>query len=69
MGSGFERFIGSRGTHSFPSISALWIQLEHARQSASEIALFLELGIDGYFTDHPGIGAAAMSAFERRGNN
>ena len=30
----------------------------------AEMKLFLELGIDGYFTDHPGIGSAARDAFE-----
>ncbi len=29
----------------------------------AEMKLFLELGIDGYFTDHPGIGSAALDAF------
>ena len=34
---------------------------------ASEALLFLDLGIDGYFTDFPGIGAAARNAFTARG--
>src|SRR5688572_33056550 len=28
-----------------------------------ELKLFLGLGLDGYFTDHPGIGSAARDAF------
>ena len=32
----------------------------------AEATLFLELGIDGYFTDHPGIGVAARNAFVKR---
>jgi glycerophosphoryl diester phosphodiesterase len=31
-----------------------------------EVRLFLEAGIDGFFTDHPGIGAAAREMFLRR---
>ena len=31
----------------------------------SEAIRFLELGMDGFFTDHPGIGAAAVAAFQR----
>jgi len=30
---------------------------------ASEATLFLEAGVDGYFTDHPAIGVAARDAF------
>ena len=32
----------------------------------AEATLFLELGIDGYFTDHPGVGVAARDAFVKR---
>jgi glycerophosphoryl diester phosphodiesterase len=31
----------------------------------SEAIRFLELGVDGFFTDHPSIGAAAVAAFQR----
>jgi glycerophosphoryl diester phosphodiesterase len=31
-----------------------------------EALLFLEAGLDGYFTDHPGLGVAARDAFVRR---
>jgi glycerophosphoryl diester phosphodiesterase len=34
---------------------------------AAEITRFLELGIDGFFTDFPAIGVQAVAAFERRG--
>jgi glycerophosphoryl diester phosphodiesterase len=32
----------------------------------AEATRFLELGIDGYFTDHPGIGVGARNAFVER---
>ena len=32
---------------------------------AGEAALFLKAGVDGYFTDHPAIGAGARKAFSR----
>ena len=32
----------------------------------AEATLFLELGIDGYFTDYPGIGVAARNAFVKK---
>jgi len=32
---------------------------------AAEATLFLEAGVDGYFTDHPALGVAARDAFRR----
>jgi glycerophosphoryl diester phosphodiesterase len=33
---------------------------------AAEITRYLEIGIDGFFTDFPAIGVQAVGAFERR---
>jgi glycerophosphoryl diester phosphodiesterase len=33
----------------------------------SKLLLFLEAGVDGFFTDHPDVGVAARDAFLERG--
>ena len=47
--------IGHRG--------ASGLRPEHTLEAYYLALLFLDLGVDGYFTDFPGIGAAARNAF------
>ena len=66
-----DTFIDTDGTELFSSTPANLRRSDVASPStrgdlAAEIMAFLQAGVDGVFTDDPGVGRAAMDAFLKR---